>query len=1367
MNVQSVLDTATSVNAASFGLGEAAKIYRDSFKNSYKVRVNLKPQDRRWVEKVVPFPLVFTGEFTVTHDHPLLCAMRQLARDIYENEFKVSHSALPTLTVGATMREIKMYHSNPHIHHYVHGKENKDFDRVVKPALESIVKMLKQKVGKSDYRVYLKPGSQSPTEPRGILKRYMDTTQVFEDYMRLGHLPATIHTAPVQTEVLLFEDSIYNLGEDGITGLFASTGAKVGYGYGLFPSDLVFPDIPSSRVYAYNRVGKLATLTFPGGHSNGYVHDHDKWSAILQSPVLRGNGVTVAVEITARVGPMLVFKLYKCDHTESIVRGYQLEDHEEYVRVLDVYASVNIKTGKSTMPLKYFSVRESEFHDTLLYLLALDPKSLSLQNCLVYIRRRMGGMSLLTKELVAPWDLAKHNVYKFAITVTLQAMLLHEKSDLIMSNLAVTSVWAKFEHLIDATIDIVGRALVPKTVRDLVAWLTSEHLTGRLITTPRAGEFQLERVFASGSTVPVDIAPSYPNEEDLPDCSICSEMHGKLGLQKIKCEHKMRRITLQLSDDQVANLHTSLIDNDEDPPGLKAVKDRAAKAMPKCGFKKEVLVYYIRGGPGCGKSHFIRTIADETDLVVAPFTKLKPDYEHLINAQGDEYDLMFKTTHRAMEMTGYRRLFFDEFTSFPYEMLACIAQNNGAEEIFLVGDESQTKVQEPTEGMYIGNYIDLSAVSKHTLLVNFRNPPSVVALLNKVYGYEMEAYCEVDHKIEFVGPGQTLPDGLVAMSMAFSHVSAKLNTGSEKNTVRSNQGGTYTNCVLYANSADRNLLATPELAIVALSRHKEKLYIVHDGGLEAKGFIESLGYNEEFFTHIQTWLTFVREDVEQVISIDKDVEVVCKPHQPPKDSYLLAETYVRAPAYAGDTSLNELASQVVVDTFKSGEVSVDFMAPVNQRGHPKGLVDIFYSHSAGNGLHYSSKKPMQTLQVLAARYLNKKPTFRLDADDLLYARSLVQLYIKEHHKESYKAFDNSEIAHEVGRFITACREKNYVSQFKGLDNADGRMVRFELKGIFKPKLGDFDPYKPGQGISAWSKDALSMFCLCWRLIGNHVRLSEMDHVVTDHGISEHEFVEKVAEQFNLVPAVALNGTTDGEMFDSQQNKFTQMIEREYYAALGISEEFLDHYYSFRSKYTIQAADVRGLCGDEKTSGEPGTLLNNGTVAKIFSNAIIRGEGPQCLIYKGDDFNKRQCNLRVDLEARAKIEGRCPLRLKVSISPDTEFCGLMLADGALVPGVLRRLNKLLGHRFRDYKHFAEYQKSIRNFVDLVERLGYNDVMAGNALAGKCDVREVIGAYETFVSFGHIDKATFDVQFARRMESDSTPMLVDNNLVVTTM
>lgn len=125
---------------------------------------------------------------------------------------------------------------------------------------------------------------------------------------------------------------------------------------------------------------------------------------------------------------------------------------------------------------------------------------------------------------------------------------------------------------------------------------------------------------------------------------------------------------------------------------------------------------------------------------------------------------------------------------------------------------------------------------------------------------------------------------------------------------------------------------------------------------------------------------------------------------------------------------------------------------------------------------------------------------------------------------------------------------------------------------------------------------------------------------------------------------------------------------------------------------------------EQTSGEPGKLYNIGVVARLISNWIPRGQGPMVIIYKGDDFVKRQCNLYEDEDRRKVLDQVCALKLRVNITPGAEFCGLVLEGGFIFTSITKKLDKVLSHRFRDYKHFCEYQTALRDWVDCVEVYG---------------------------------------------------------------
>nr|UNY47209.1 MAG: ORF1 [Benyviridae sp.] len=841
MDVQTVIDTAICASATTLGAAEAANYFRETLKSSYKVYVNLKPNQQAQLRNLCRFPIVFSGGKTVTNDHPLLVALRDLCREVYERDFKISATSERTLVVGAAMREITKYNNNPNIHYYVYGGENKDYDRIVRPALSAIVAKLRVKALKTDRRVFLGRSGAEKTAFRPCLKRYYTMEKLFKDYVELAELPSTIHTSPVTANTLLFEDSIYNFDSEMIAEIFQATKANIAYGYAMLPMELIFPDLPENDIYVYTRTGSTASMTFCGGYCNGYEHNHHSWGTLLRQCAYHSVrwGMSFAVEITTRIGPACVFKIYRCPHPERICRTIELTPQEQYVRVLDIMNSVNKRTGKASNPLTYFSVNEEEFYDVLNYVLSVDPKSQTFQTILTYIRRRMGGVSLVTKELVQKWSLPKHRVHGFCLLILVYVKVLMDQTARVVENLKADSIYEKFARIFRVA---VRTCFLP--IAELLDWIYAGNLTEQLVLLPPQRVLQRLSLRQKTTEIRTEIdAGLYcdlPNEEDIPICDFCCVATPLLGKQRIICEHKPQTVhTFALTQAQIDKLSTDLIDNDNDPVGLKKVKERAQESMPKQAFQRACRVHYVQAGPGCGKSYLIRKLATEADLVLAPFTKLMPDYKHVVGEDGIERDLLFKTTHRAMSTRGCARIFVDEFASMPYEYLACIVELNGATDVYLVGDTKQSKVREPDEGMYIGNYIDLATMDTHTLVYNFRNPKDTVALLNRTFGYTMIATSQQESSIRILPPGET-PEIGKALQMAFSANSAEINTQDRKNTVRANQGGTTDDAILYINSTDGVLPTVEELQIVAISRHRTSLTIVTDGSETAQRFIAAL-----------------------------------------------------------------------------------------------------------------------------------------------------------------------------------------------------------------------------------------------------------------------------------------------------------------------------------------------------------------------------------------------------------------------------------------------------------------------------------------------------------------------------------------------
>lgn len=188
---------------------------------------------------------------------------------------------------------------------------------------------------------------------------------------------------------------------------------------------------------------------------------------------------------------------------------------------------------------------------------------------------------------------------------------------------------------------------------------------------------------------------------------------------------------------------------------------------------------------------------------------------------------------------------------------------------------------------------------------------------------------------------------------------------------------------------------------------------------------------------------------------------------------------------------------------------------------------------------------------------------------------------------------------------------------------------------------------------------------------------------------------------------------------------------------------------------ILASCASGRAGTQKTSGEPGTLFNNGVTSRCISNWLLRGVGPQVIIYKGDDFVKRQCCLETRQDRREKLDEVCSLKIRINISRGAEFCGLILEDGRIFPSVVRKANKVTAHSFRDYEHFTEYQQSLRDWVVNVEQFGAETVLACNAKLYGVPFSQIETMYDGIKSVCHMNQRQYEWAFQYKEEPSSLP------------
>lgn len=449
----------------------------------------------------------------------------------------------------------------------------------------------------------------------------------------------------------------------------------------------------------------------------------------------------------------------------------------------------------------------------------------------------------------------------------------------------------------------------------------------------------------------------------------------------------------------------------------------------------------------------------------------------------------------------------------------------------------------------------------------------------------------------------------------------------------------------------------------------------------------------------------------------------------------------------------------------SVRVTEDNMFPLNPRRNPKKAEERFYRYMVTPGYRFSQKNVYQTLQVIQKRYAGPVKNYPFDFEGDQLADKIAQEFVDEHLElnDSRRRVDEY-VLNELWRsWNSAAESKKYFNMFRGHDDYDWATVAFHLKTIFKPKmfLKLEQLNKVGQGISAWGKDAQILFAMVGRVLNTSLVSMMKKTCIYDNKITQQELFEKIKHLNGQIPSVALNGVTDMTEFDKNQNLFSQRIEFHIWRRMGFDIDMLDHYYSLRSNYRIRSEAGTAKVKAAKTSGEPLTLANNTILAAAISNYLLRGIGPFYMVMKGDDLWKRQCNLKLISERLDEIQKYVNFELRVTIEDAVEYCGNIVTTSGMYPNLQRKLYKILSHSFRDYKHFAEYQISLRDFMNLCYSLDTGTLAAVNMEMIGCGYEQATGLLDCIQSFAHISERQFLDNFRLEKIEYGVPVTSFNN------
>jgi hypothetical protein len=857
MDFQKIVNTAAAAKGVEVAEPEFQAQFKSLSKNVYEIPNILSEQQEELLKFIAPIPYKTSKEKgPVTNDHPVMVALRALIRQDYENNVfskRISDLSARTLVVGSAAREIFKYNNKTNFDFYFHGSDGKDVERTILPLLEEILSITKSKIkGSKNLRSAFSRDSQEG-DGQEIFNFYSNITSLFDHYQKLskrGKIIKTTYEGQGVYNYLLFEDSFYNFDSQNLYKIFKTTGAKAGFGYMILPQEFFFPKLALNPFYFLTQDGKYTKMGYKEGYCNGYVHETKCWRLLADNMGFSFPEFNLLCEIKSRVGPFVTFSISKVHCALNEHRIIHLGKRFYCVHLLNILEhNLGLKNGVTKY--SYFPVLAIEFHTAVNYFSAIKPASRTPENLISFIRHRMTGAALINRELLPEWNLLDEYVHAFALCVFLETTRKMDLFNEIVDNYKAGSVFTmsffrQFLYFFLSRYSFIGKLIFNVLINNnfeerMIVYPDSK--IEQNFTCEKKGQFSMKTKIMFNDSDPSD------------DCPICQKMKGKLGKQKVICEYKDHQTTISLTQTQIDWLRNQMTKDPNDNERMVDLKTEAMKHIPKQPFTYKTRVHYIYGPWGVGKTEFAKELLEPTKTAVfAPFKELLTDYEKCTTLSGEKKEFLFNTIqHKAFNVRGRKVLLFDEFTACAYENVASVIWLNQPDDVFFLGDHLQTCVKQPDEGTYIGNVLDLDSLSKHSLLVNFRNARDCVAIGNRSLGYYMECNSEVMRSIEIIDIDDIEDYRDNGKILCFSQESQNTYGTGEKSSVKGNQGQTVkspNHVVLVCNKKD-GISKNLSFVRVAMSRHRfdTKCYVALDKSANA--------------TRLRQLLTISDEEIEQ------------------------------------------------------------------------------------------------------------------------------------------------------------------------------------------------------------------------------------------------------------------------------------------------------------------------------------------------------------------------------------------------------------------------------------------------------------------------------------------------------------------------
>lgn len=639
-------------------------------------------------------------------------------------------------------------------------------------------------------------------------------------------------------------------------------------------------------------------------------------------------------------------------------------------------------------------------------------------------------------------------------------------------------------------------------------------------------------------------------------------------------------------------------------------------------------------------------------------------------------------------------------------------------------------------------------------------------------GYRNQTICS------FPGVLQALDKGYTYLTCSYASKALHPNCA----IARSAQGTTIKgNVCIFLTAHDNFLINDPGTRCVITSRGTGDLVIVGQTICEVQNFIDKYDPMLVELVLEQAGVSVMDTIVQRQAPLEI-ITPVNSTEAPDNDAYLHVKDMVQSIA---DRTIDRINVPKVTALSKNINVGVDLVTPINQRGNLKNLEKASYQLGASITAKFTADNLIDQIATIEARVgdiaiKSRKLMPMVSGGDLLAAK-MVDYYFSKC-KSIVKLSTDSDKATVVNKMLRDSRIKAYWEKYCPLLGEFKYDVVFSfVKTTIKVpnSTKDSDDMallgKPGLLVQGWDSILCARFAIVCRMLqfldkeSDKFDTKSKNFVITDDGWSDVEFTAFVNRSYALLNPISRKSVIhhhvmDGIKFDTVQGEFTQRIEYYYYLKLGISKEWINLIMHYRNHKTLINGEIKAKTGTTMGSGNPITKMGNGVVEKVPAFYLLSGGDknpgnvPFVMVYKGDDFcYSSPVKFSINQIHRSQIRQFSNFDVKASFTQHPEFCGYVASDTGFYPNIYRRLRKCADMQFRDYIHFCEYQKSLRDFIDSVQHYGsMSELYDANAKATGFNREDYVHMYATICSLSHIGEDQFYDQFDKVFAQPQLPL-----------